>query len=197
MSTHTVPAAGEPAFDQPFIGMAATYGDFLRYVVPDLRTNTTRGLLAEMMVARATGATKRNPEWMAFDVLHPDGATRIEVKASGYLQSWVQARPSKIVFTSLATRAWDPVTGEASERTYNADVYVFCVQTAIDHASYNPMDTRQWQFYVVAGSQVAATGYRSMGLNTVTRLAGAPVSYPELSAAIEAVRVALGRHGAP
>lgn len=191
---HTVPAASEPPFDQPFIGMTATYGDFLRYVVPDMRTNTTRGLLAEMMVARSCGATKRNPEWMAFDVLHPDGITRIEVKSSGYLQSWIQDRPSKIEFTALATRAWDPVTGEAPERTYNADIYVFCVQTAKDHETYNPMDTRQWDFYVVAGPKIAATGYRSMGLNTVKMLAGTPVAYPELSEAIEAVRGALERH---
>jgi hypothetical protein len=113
------------------------------------------------------------------------------------MQSWVQARPSKIVFTSLATRAWDPETGEASERTYNADIYVFGVQTATDHKDYDPMDTRQWQFYVVAGSQVAATGQRSMGLNTVAKLAGSPVAYPELGAVIESVRVAVGRHLGP
>ena len=89
------------------------------------------------------------------------------------------------------------MTGEAPERSYNADVYVFCVQTAEDHASYNPMDTGQWDFYVVAGPKIAATGYRSMSLNTVKVLAGARLSYPELGEAIETVRLAQERRTLP
>jgi hypothetical protein len=61
MSHPPVLAAGEPSFDQPFIGMTATYGDFLRYVVPDLRTNTTRGLLAEMMNWERQSRTSGSP----------------------------------------------------------------------------------------------------------------------------------------
>ncbi|MFJ5922141.1 hypothetical protein ACIQF6_05960 [Kitasatospora sp. NPDC092948] len=42
-------------------GEAGSVLDFWRCAMPDLRTNTTRGLLAEFLVHRAVGATVRNP----------------------------------------------------------------------------------------------------------------------------------------
>lgn len=31
---------------------------------------------------------------------------------------------------------------------YNADVYVFAVETAMTHEEYDPLDVHQWRFYV-------------------------------------------------
>ena len=71
-----------------FVGLDATVVDFWRWAFSDLRDNTARGVLAEFLVASALGRTDtRRKGWDNFDVQTATGV-RVEVKASGYLQSW-------------------------------------------------------------------------------------------------------------
>ena len=179
-----------PAAPTPFLGSevfrgsdAGTVLDFWRYAVPDLRSNTTRGLLAEFLVHRAVGARERNTEWENFDVLTPDGL-RIEVKTSAYLQAWKQRRLSEIRFSRLRGRTWTPEDGSAAAPSYNADVYVFALHAARTHAEYDPLDIGQWRFHVASRAVVEATGQASLGLAAVRRLCGDPVTYEELAAGI-------------
>ncbi|MDQ0305649.1 phage tail protein X [Kitasatospora herbaricolor] len=166
---------------EPFQGSnAGTVLDFWRYAMPDLRTNTTRGLLAEFLVHRAVGAVNRNTEWESFDVLAPSGL-RIEVKTSAYLQAWGQARLSDIRFSRLRGRTWTPESGRSPEQSYNADVYVFAVHTARTHADYDPLDVGQWHFYIAPRTPVEATAQASLGLATVQRICGDPVAYDGLA----------------
>ncbi|MFE3073140.1 hypothetical protein [Streptomyces sp. NPDC059247] len=172
--------------DEPFRGAdAGTVLDFWRYALPDLRSNTTRGLLAEFLVHRAVGAARRNTEWESFDVLAPDGL-RIEVKTSAYLQSWRQARLSDIRFSRLRGRVWTPEGGSAAEQSYNADVYVFALHIARDHSAYDPLDIGQWRFHVASRAAVEATGQAGMGLASVRRLCGGPTDYAGLADRIAA-----------
>ncbi len=123
-------------------------------------------------------------EWDAYDVLAPSGA-RIEVKSSAYLQVWEQRGPSRISFSGLTGRTWNPQTGESPTATYNADVYVFCVQTARRHEAYDPLDIDQWEFYVLSRTQVERLGYKSIGLPTLSATAGSPILYARLAETIE------------
>ncbi|MFI9201604.1 hypothetical protein [Streptomyces sp. NPDC053048] len=187
MSLQHIPPPGAPLRgEEPFIGAGgATILDFWRYAFPDLKTNTTRGLLAEFLVHRAVGAQQRNQEWESFDVLTADGL-RIEVKSSAYLQAWGQRKVTKIVFDRLRTRTWSPQTGDATEPSFNADVYVFAVHTATSHDDYDPLDVGQWQFYVVPSPLIEAKGTKSLALNSVRALAGDPVPYSDLADRIRA-----------
>ncbi|MFE6747198.1 hypothetical protein ACFVGM_15190 [Kitasatospora purpeofusca] len=178
--TELVPLDGREAFRGADAG---TVLDFWRYAMPDLRTNTTWGLLAEFLVHRAVGAVARNTEWEAFDVLMPDG-TRVEVKTSAYLQVWGQRRLSEIRFSRLRGRIWSPEAGEATEQSYNADIYVFALHAARTHADYDPIDIGQWSFYVASRALVEATGQASLGIASVRRLCGEPVTYEELAGRI-------------
>lgn len=161
----------------------------------DLRMNNVRGYLAEFLVARAVGALGPRLEWDAYDVRAPDG-TKIEVKSSAYLQVWDQRRPSRIVFSGLRGRTWTPQEGEALEATYNADVYVFAVQTAQSHVEYDPLDVSQWDFYVLPCRAVESMGYKSISLPTLMSAAGAPTLYPQLADAI-ALAAAANAHTLP
>ncbi|MEV0193264.1 hypothetical protein AB0I39_32625 [Kitasatospora purpeofusca] len=125
----------------------------------------------------------RNTEWEAFDVLMPDG-TRVEVKTSAHLQVWGQRRLSEIRFSRLRGRTWSPEAGEATEQSYNADVYVFALHTARTHADYDPLDIGQWSFYVASRAAVEGTGQASLGIASVRRLCGEPVTYEELAGRI-------------
>lgn len=103
-----------------------------------------RGMLAEYLVGLALEcvADKNRAEWDAFDLQTADGI-KVEVKASAYLQSWKQVRPSTIRFDIGERTAW-----YAESNTYaavagrGADVYVFCVFRETDRAAANPLDTR-------------------------------------------------------
>ncbi|GAB4065696.1 hypothetical protein GCM10028777_16080 [Angustibacter speluncae] len=180
------PAARELQGDEPFAGVDATVRDFWRFAMGDLRTNNVRGYLAEFLVARAVGASGARVEWDPWDVTAPDG-TKIEVKASGYLQSWAQRKVSTPSFQVAPAYGWDVASGaRAREQGYHADVYVFCLHTARSHDNYDPLSTTQWVFYVAPRSRVQSRAGVRMGLVALTELAGDPVAYDNLRDAIRA-----------
>lgn len=152
----------------------------------DLRTNNVRGYLAEFLVARAVGCVTRRVEWDPWDVTAPDG-TRIEVKSSGYLQAWAQRKLSTPIYRVAAAYGWDASTGTWSvEQTFNADVYVFALQTAMSHEEYDPLQVEQWRFYVADREAVEAQAGARMGLVTLARVCGEAVAYDGLRQAIAA-----------
>jgi hypothetical protein len=180
------PPASALSGDESFDGLDARVLDFWRFAMSDLRTNNVRGYLAEFLVARAVGSVDRRVEWAPWDVTSPDG-TRIEVKSAGYLQAWAQKKLSAPTFRVAAAYGWDANTGTSStEQSYNADVYVFCLHTATAHDEYDPLLASQWRFYISDRSAIEALGGSRVGLTTLQRICGDPVTYPGLSAAIAA-----------
>lgn len=152
-----------------------------------MRDNTTRGVLAEFLVARALAdASKRREGWAYHDVLTPT-EIRVEVKSSGLLQSWSQKRLSTPVFSRLTGRAWDPNTTEWGEtREIRADVFVFAIQTCTEPSQYDVLDLAQWEFYVVPAEAIGTVAARSINLATLRRVAPACVSIEDLPGAVEA-----------
>lgn len=172
--------------DEPFEGLDASVIDFWKFAMSDLRTNNVRGYLAEFLVAQAVGSLTRRVEWDPWDVTAPDG-TRIEVKSSGYLQAWTQAKLSTPIYRVAAAYGWDATTGARSaEQTFNADVYVFALHTATSHEEYDPLKVEQWRFYVADRKAVEAQAGARMGLVTLKRVCGDAVAYHGLRHAIAA-----------
>ena len=127
------------------------------------------------LVAPTALATRNSYEWDTFDVLTPEGL-RVEVKSAGYLQAWAQPRPSRISFGSLKGRLLTQQNGYSSSATFNADVYVFAIQTAMTQEAYDPLDVGEWEFHVLPRTALEASGYASMlggGLAKATFPAGA------------------------
>ncbi len=173
--------------DESIGGADARLRDFWAWAYSDLRANTVRPMLAEYLVARAVGADLRpRVEWDAYDVRTPEGL-RLEVKSSAYLQAWEQARLSSIVFGGLSARTWSPTGGYSATGSYNADGYVFALQTAREHATYDALDVDQWSFWVLPAAEVAARGQCSLRLSVVEEMAGPPVSYAGLADRIREV----------
>lgn len=179
------PPTGALAGTETFAGMDATVSDFWSYAMSDLRMNNVRGYLAEFLVAKAVGATGQRIEWDAYDVLSPE-QIRIEVKTSGYMQSWRQRGPSRISFTVKRAHTWTPEEGESTEKSLNADVYVFALQSAGDHDSYDPLDVNQWQFYVASLELLESAGKETFSLAALQQLGVEPVLFSELAASIRA-----------
>ena len=138
-------------------------GGFWSWAFSDLKENTTRGVLAEFLVASALGIVGDvKAAWEPYDLKTYSGI-RIEVKASGYLQAWSTLKHSTINFSSLKGRVFDSKTGEFSEEpSYNADVYIFCKQHAEQHADYDALDLDQWEFYVISREYLEGLGQKSV-----------------------------------
>lgn len=168
-----------------FTGLDATVADFWRWAFSDLRDNTTRGILAEFLVAKAVGDTRTlRIGWDNFDAQASDGTT-IEVKCSAFLQSWTQKRHSELVFGRLSAREFDATRNEYSvDARIRADVFVFAVQRQRDPAAYDMLDISHWEFWVVSARTIRERAGKTVGIAWVRKHATGPLSYADLSSAI-------------
>lgn len=149
----------------------ATTLDFWRWAFSDLKSNSIRGVFAEWLVARLLEIDEPvRDSWAAWDLTTPEGV-RIEVKTSAYLQSWRQKKHSDITFDGLRSRIDDPDTGYAEQETYNADLYIFCVQIECDPDKWDALNLDQWRFYVLMKDDIEHTGCKRLGLGTIRKLA--------------------------
>jgi hypothetical protein len=175
--------------DQQLGGTLGSVSDFWRWAYGDLRTNNVRGVFAEWMVAQLLGIKiDKRAEWDPFD-LQLDDKRRIEVKCSGYLQSWAHENdpPSKICFSGLKSNFYCYETKKFSKegKTYNADIYIFCIQIEKNPNRWNALDLDQWEFYVLERSKIEGRDSQSLSLRAIQRLSGkAALRADELRAAV-------------
>lgn len=147
----------EPVLDEYGVRRGDLLG-FWRWGYSQTVDNTLRGVLAEYIVGLALGVVdgRGRTEWDAFDLVSPEGI-RVEVKSSAYLQRWSQREPSTPALRIPQTNAWSHDTGGwEDDRLRQSDVYVFCVFTALDPETADPLDTRQWDFYVTSTAKLDA-----------------------------------------
>lgn len=163
--------------------------DFWRWALGDLRMNNARGYLAEFLVARAVEDPRPiRIEWGAHDVESGDG-TRIEVKATGLLQSWTSRRiprPRWSLGSIHSQVTWDDETAAGDVPTDpwdRVDVWVFALHTATDPALYDPLDLTQWEFRAVPHRALLITGQQSVGVSAVERLGVVAVGLGDLAEA--------------
>jgi hypothetical protein len=126
--------------------------DFFDWAYSDLLANTTRGVLAEYIVAKALGILDRKRvEWDRYDLRL--GTIGIEVKSAAYVQSWKTTQPSTIAFDIGPKAGWDAETNtSAASAGRAAHVYVFCLLEGMDRNSVSPLDLTHWRFYVLPTS---------------------------------------------
>ncbi|MGE3856411.1 MAG: hypothetical protein AB7G21_05600 [Dehalococcoidia bacterium] len=166
---------------QPFLGSAgtpvegATVLDYWRWGHSNFLNNTSRGRLAEFLVARALGAPGEVAnEWAPYDLVTPTGV-RVEVKSAAYVQDWAPPKNApRITFRIRPTRAWQHETATyADERRRQADVYVFALLAQQDRSLVDPIDVSQWHFFAI-GTAVLDREFgvrKTISLKDVERLA--------------------------
>jgi hypothetical protein len=166
---------------QPGGSPPGTIGEFWSWAFSDLKENTTRGVLAEYLVAKALGLPMDGKAaWEPYD-LDSNNGSRIEVKASGFLQSWATPKHSEIRFSGLKAKSYDPHTGGyADEKTYHADIYVFCKQTSIEHSNYDVLDLDQWEFFVAPVQYLHQRNTASITEKRLRKDGIEPVSFDQL-----------------
>ena len=124
-------------------------------------------------------------EWDACDLRYR--GKNIEVKASAYLQSWPQKRPSTIDFDIGRHLGWTADTNTyASEAARTADCYVFRVFCDQDRNDCRVADTSRWLFYVVPTRLLDERfgAQKHARLSSIERL-GSPVRFDQLRDGID------------
>lgn len=181
---------GEEAFHTSGRSLGFDVLDFWRWSSSDLAGNVLRGRLAEYLVARALNlAADCRVEWDACDLRGSDGLA-IEVKSAAYVQSWSQARASRIVFGIQPRYGWDAATNTSSaERRRTADLYVFCLLHHSDRETLNSQDLSQWTFYVLSTRVLDHRVPRQKTISLSALLALGPIEcgYDELADAVRKV----------
>jgi hypothetical protein len=169
----------------PFVGTDATVADYWRFVLGDPRTNNARGYLAEFLVAKALGIEGIGRiEWADHDLLY--GETKIEVKSTGTVQAWAPGAMGRSApaFSGLMGKILHDHGAYASVASFNADVYVFAIETEDDEALYNPLLLEQWRFMVLAAAEIREFGQKSVRLSVLRRGRRTEFRWLELADAI-------------
>jgi hypothetical protein len=186
--------SGQEPLHEGGVPSGKTLLDFWRWAASDLLGNTSRGVLAEFLVALSLGVSVDDvrDEWAPCDFTTPEGLT-VQVKSSAFVQSWAQRSLSRVVFSVRPSRAWDANTNIlASDSVRHAKVYVFALLAHSDKSSIDPLDLSQWRFFVLPTSTIGerARTQTSITLKDLKSLAGEGVGFQDLR---EAVRYAAGR----
>ena len=133
----------------------AQVSDFWRWYGSDLLNNTLRGVLAEFIVAMALSIdlTENRVDWESYDLLY-NSDYRVEVKASAYIQSWKQKKPSAPSFSIRAAREWCNETGFGETLQRNSDLYVFCLFSETEREKADPLNLKLWDFWTISTSNI-------------------------------------------
>lgn len=163
-----------------------TIGDFWSWAYSDLLSNANRAVFAEFLVGAALGVIDcPRIEWNAYDLLYR--GAKIEVKASGYLQSWQQKQLSTIRFDVGQKLAWDAETNTyASTSIRTADCYVFCLYAEQNADQVDVLNVDAWEFYPVLTKELVRLvgAQKTMSLSRLQRICR-PVCLSELKAQID------------
>ena len=132
--------SGEEPLVSPDGEQVGSLIDFWRWAYSDLVGNAERGALAEYIVACALEINhKVRIGWDKYDLLTEEGIS-VEVKTSGYLQTWEQKELSNIIFGIQPTIGWDSKTNQYdNEPKRQADIYVFCVHKHQEQETIDPL----------------------------------------------------------
>jgi len=150
----------------------ATALDFWQWAFSDLKMNNIRGVFSEWLVAKLLDLNVPvRDSWAPCDLETPDGV-RIEVKSGAYLQAWHDEKTpsSKIIFSGLKGKTWSLKSGYSDEQTYNADIYVFCVQVEKNADNWNAFDLDQWRFYLLRRDVLERLGQKTLSLSKLKTL---------------------------
>ena len=181
----------EPIYDDKGKQISSVL-EFWQWAYSDIIGNIERGHFAEYLVARALNVRQNTRvEWDKYDVLTNDDIS-IEVKSSGYVQTWQQKGKSKISFSIRPTRAFNS-KANAYEREIKrqAQIYVFCVHNyEKKDEGLNPLDMKQWDFYILPTEKLnmEVKEQKNISLQKIIKKKKKKCSYSELSASINKLK---------
>ena len=164
--------------------------DFWQWSMSALMENTTRGPLAEFLVAAALGVLDQpQKNWENWDLeLRLNGrCIKIEVKSKAERQSW-KCRPS-VSHTFNISKTEDSWGAESGKRRWS-DIYVFCILRNRDATEQSEaLDTASWTFLILPTATLP--DQQSISLNQLRQLHPVETDYAGLKDGIETIAASL------
>jgi len=126
--------------------------DFWQWTYSDLLISHNRNDLGLFLVANALELTKMpRIDWGGVELRYRN--KKIAVKTSGYVQSWRQKKPKRVLYDIAPKKGIDAKTEDSlTFRNREAEIYIFCLLTEKEVSKIDVLDTNQWKFYVVRTS---------------------------------------------
>ena len=172
------------------INSGKTLVNFWQWAYSDLLGNTERGYVAEYLVALACNLDNEpRISWDSYDLKLKNGI-KVEVKSSAYLQTWKQNAFTRPVFGIQKTHAWNYIDNLFDQvKKRQADVYVFALLAHKDKMTANPLDTSQWEFYVMKTEILdkEVKDSKTITLDKIIKLSATQCAFQELEKTIDKV----------
>ena len=183
-------ASGDESISSKNLGVQASLKDFWAWAYSDCLNNTTRGVLAEFIVALALGIDVKKPRdaWAKYDLEY--NGIGIEVKSASFHQRWAQKKLSSIQFHIPATRAWTATDNSMEdEARRQAALYVLCLLSEKERSLVNPLDLDQWKFWVVPTIffDRRKRSQKSITYNSLIVEKGEPIQFSRLKSSVDEV----------
>ncbi len=159
--------------------------DFWKFSYSDLNSDP-RDYLAEYLVSHALGIDKPyNKEgWTLFDILYK--GKRIEVKCTGYFQTWRTDGATSNIRSFSISPAHDKENNTYERQN---DVYVFCLLLGTTRETANPLNLDNWEFYIVPTSLIneQCGKNKRINLNRIKKLGIKTSKYTNIKPEIDAI----------
>ena len=87
----------------------------------------------------------------------------------------------------MATLGWDSVSNETSQKKERqAKIYIFCVHNHTDKGTINPLDTSQWDFYILPTAVLneKVRSQKTIGLSALIKIGAEKCAYSDLRTAV-------------
>src|SRR5271166_1305109 len=156
-----------------------------------LVVNSLRSMIVEAIVEAVlpNGWSWCAGDWSGWDFVHVD-STRLEAKQSAALQTWVTAENSfsKPIFGIAASKGFYEGSVWRDDPGRKAHIYVFAFHPVRDRNIADHREPHQWEFYVVATSQLPAN--RTISLPRLRGICSA-VPYQGAEEKVEQIRQSL------
>lgn len=169
-------------------GTELTILNFWQWGFSNILTNSLRGIFAEFLVGAELGVLNGSRiEWDEYDLFY--NGKKIEIKSAAYIQAWYNGTLSRISFNIGAKKVYDynSIT-YSSVSSRNADIYVFSLLKEKDPERVNPLDTEQWEFYVVSTNVLneRCTNQKTITLSSLKKFSKS-IPYKNLKNEIDAM----------
>lgn len=157
--------------------------DFWRFAYSDLNADP-RDDVAEYLVSHALGIEKpiNKENWTLYDISYR--GKRIEVKCTGYFQTWRSDSQVSLHRVFSIRKAHHPVTGILERQN---DIYVFCLLLGNTREEANVLDLENWEFYIVPTSKInaACNDNKTISLSRIKNLGFEACGYEEIKSRID------------
>ncbi len=107
-------------------------------------------VIAEFIVAKALGFKEAHnvESWTLYDIDYRN--IRVEVKETSYYHAWLGDEIAKETSKRFDIhKAFTEYKDNTSELKRQNDIYVFCLNTGLTKDESNPLELKNWEFYIL------------------------------------------------